>query len=628
MSFITLRRGWLACCGLVLVFGGTMVSLLANGASRTDPGRDIIERYLAAWASGDDAAAADYTNRPAEASEALRANRLGLDRGRVRTEVRDLSTKNGRTTADVDVRWTTGVVPVFGYRIRLVADQTGDSHKLRWRERNVHPALDKQSRLGTFVGASDRGDIFDRRRRALVTSRSTVDIAVEVDRVQDPTATARQLSAILDVEPGALARRIRRAPKGRFIPVVTLRAAQYDARASALEAIAGLSTARSKAPLAPSRDFARATLGSVGPATAEQVAKSGGRIRAGDTVGQGGLQAQLEQQLTGRPDRAVVVRSREGSEQERVLRRWRGVPGKNVHTRLDRRIQQAAEDALGGQGEKIALAALDVSNGDVVAVANRPAGDGFDRALLGRYPPGSTFKVVSTAALLQQGLSIDELVDCPATASVDGRSFRNFEGGAQGRVAFRTDFAQSCNTAFVGLSDRLPGGALPRAAERFGLGRRAAPGVPTAGSSVPEPRGAVAEAAAMIGQDRILATPLAMAGVAAAVQEGRWRSPRLLDDAPAQSGQALAHAATLRELMREVVQSGTGMALADLPGQVIGKSGTAEYGGGDPPPTHAWFIASRGDIAVAVLVEGGSSGSRAAAPIARAFLGRLNAGAR
>jgi cell division protein FtsI/penicillin-binding protein 2 len=82
---------------------------------------------------------------------------------------------------------------------------------------------------------------------------------------------------------------------------------------------------------------------------------------------------------------------------------------------------------------------------------------------------------------------------------------------------------------------------------------------------------------------------------------------------------------TLRALMRSVVTSGTGSALAAVPGEVAGKSGTAEYGGGDPPPTHAWFIALRGDLAIAVLVENGRSGGSVAAPIAARFFQALGA---
>ena len=97
----------------------------------------------------------------------------------------------------------------------------------------------------------------------------------------------------------------------------------------------------------------------------------------------------------------------------------------------------------------------------------------------------------------------------------------------------------------------------------------------------------VARAAAMIGQDRILTSPLAMAGVAATVADGRWRAPRLLAGDP-EAGDRPARrrrAATLRELMRAVVTGGTGTALAGVPGESHGKSGTAEFGGGDPPPT-------------------------------------------
>jgi cell division protein FtsI/penicillin-binding protein 2 len=129
----------------------------------------------------------------------------------------------------------------------------------------------------------------------------------------------------------------------------------------------------------------------------------------------------------------------------------------------------------------------------------------------------------------------------------------------------------------------------------------------------------------MIGQARILASPLAMAGVAAAVQDGTWRQPRLLADDETGEADPLPadDAETLRLLMRSVVTTGTGTALASVLGEPIGKSGTAEYGSGDPPPTHAWFIAFRGDLAVAVLVERGRSGGSVAAPLAARFFSAL-----
>ena len=133
----------------------------------------------------------------------------------------------------------------------------------------------------------------------------------------------------------------------------------------------------------------------------------------------------------------------------------------------------------------------------------------------------------------------------------------------------------------------------------------------------------------MIGQQRIVASPLAMAGVAATVAEGRWRSPRLLVSDRHQAGSRLAEeeAVGLRRLMRLVVTGGTGTALASARGKVAAKTGTAEFGSGTPPPTHAWLIAYRGDLALAVLVERGRSGGSVAAPIAARFFGALDTAA-
>jgi cell division protein FtsI/penicillin-binding protein 2 len=109
--------------------------------------------------------------------------------------------------------------------------------------------------------------------------------------------------------------------------------------------------------------------------------------------------------------------------------------------------------------------------------------------------------------------------------------------------------------------------------------------------------------------------------VAATVAAGRWHAPRLLASDPRRTGPRLPRGerATLDRLMRTVVTSGTGTALSGIPGGPRGKSGTAEYGSGNPPPTHAWFISYRRGIAVAVLVENGRAGGAVAAPLAAAF---------
>jgi cell division protein FtsI/penicillin-binding protein 2 len=131
----------------------------------------------------------------------------------------------------------------------------------------------------------------------------------------------------------------------------------------------------------------------------------------------------------------------------------------------------------------------------------------------------------------------------------------------------------------------------------------------------------------------VLASPLGMAVVAGSVANGATVTPRLLvDPAPdvtAGGAAPVAHldagvAGTVRALMRGVVEGGTSTVLAPVPGAPVhAKSGTAEFGTGTPPPAHAWMIGFQGDLAFAVLVEGGGFGAQTAGPIAAAFLGAL-----
>jgi cell division protein FtsI/penicillin-binding protein 2 len=297
------------------------------------------------------------------------------------------------------------------------------------------------------------------------------------------------------------------------------------------------------------------------------------------------------------------------------------------------------------------------STGALVAVVNTPV-SGYNRALLGRYPPGSTFKVVTAAALLAGGLRPADPVDCPKEAKVGGRTFGNFEDEVLGRIPFSGAFANSCNTAFVQqAAERLDGDQLVAAAARFGFGLDPSPGIPAVTSRVPPPSDRADLAAESFGQGRVTVSPLQMALVAATVANGRWPHPTLVAGdpaAPAGSGSGdpggppasggsdgsssndsgggeparspdpldAEVAGTLRTLMRQVVSEGTA-AQAGLPAGVAGKTGTAEFGTGDPLPTHAWFIGFRGDLAFVVIVEDGGVGGRVAAPAAARFLRRL-----
>ena len=384
------------------------------------------------------------------------------------------------------------------------------------------------------------------------------------------------------------------------------------------EAVRGRILDRAGREIRPaSTDLAANVLGTVGPAT--EVTE---RAVVGEPTGLTGLERVLDEQLAGSAGGAVVVADAATGEEVEVLQDYPGAPGGDATTTLDLDLQAAAQQALSGIGSRATLVALDTATGEVRAVANSPI-SGVP-ASFASYAPGSVFKVVTATAALLSGTTLETVVDCPATVTVEGRSFRNDEGlVALGAVPFREAFANSCNTAVIGLARDLPEGALAEAAALYGFGREDLLPIRAEGGQFPEPTSEVEAAAAAIGQGRVEASPLLVASMSAAVASGTWQQPRLVPGEGASTPLPDGVAEPLRELMRAVVTSGTGGA-ADLPGPPVhGKTGTAQYGTGDPPPTHAWFTGFRGDLAFAVFAETGASGGSVAAPAARRFLATL-----
>ncbi len=609
---------------VALVVAALAGAFVVQRTLTAEPAEDAAKVFVKRWVAGDDAAAARATDAPKAAAAALRANRRGLDGASLKAVLGEVQESDDAATATLSLRWTIPRIGRWAYRSRLSLRKADDEWRVRWSPKLVHPKLNRLTRLGTTAAPKPRGKILDRDRRPLMRERPVVRVGAIAGKVRRPAVTARGLAEVLDVDAGPLERAIRGGGEQQFVDALVLRPPDYRRLRAQIEGVPDAATAEGTATLAPSRAFARALLGTVAPATKEQLEKLGCRVGPGASVGQWGLQARFESRLAPVPERQVVIR--DGDVPIDPLLTRAGRRGRALATTIDRRVQAAAEAALAGQSAEAALVAVQPSTGDILAVANRPVASSYNRALEGTYAPGSTFKVVSTAALLRDGLDVEETVDCPATIEAGGRQFKNFEGGAAGAVPFSRDFAVSCNTAFVSLAPRLAPDALSRTARDYGLGRKLELALPAAGGRVPPADDAVERAAAMIGQHEILASPLSMALVAATVAEGRWRAPRLLASDPEQARPALAASErdTLRRLMRLVVTEGSGTALNGIAGEVRGKSGTAEFGGGDPPPTHAWFIAFRGDLAAAVLVERGRSGGSVAAPLTARFFAALD----
>ncbi len=258
---------------------------------------------------------------------------------------------------------------------------------------------------------------------------------------------------------------------------------------------------------------------------------------------------------------------------------------------------------------------------------NNPVG-GFSRVLRGSYPPGSTFKIVTATAALSAGFTEQSVLQCPGTVRIAGFTFKNAMNEALGPISLRTAFAQSCNTAFVNLREQMHETDMKRAAQLYGFDGRPPLPILSAGGSYPIPSGPVDEAASAFGQGAVVASPLQMASVAAAVASGTWHQP-FVSGGPARSHPLPAAVVPqLQDMMRAVVLTGTAASVA-FPGTVYAKTGTAEYGSalpGQQLPTDAWFVGYRATVAFAVIVENGGFGAQVAAPIVARFLATIGSG--
>ncbi|MFJ7100422.1 penicillin-binding transpeptidase domain-containing protein [Streptomyces albogriseolus] len=349
--------------------------------------------------------------------------------------------------------------------------------------------------------------------------------------------------------------------------------------------------------------------------------------------------------------------------------------GGDVLTTIDPRAQRAAYEGL--RGRKGAVAAVEPSTGRILALVSVPSydpeplsGNGRtaretwarlnadpDRPMLNRavrrtYPPGSTFKVVTAAAALDAGVvrGLDEPTRSPDPYLLPGTTTRLVNGAGTCRNApLREAFVRSCNTVFAQLGVTTGLARMRQTAESFGFNDpdlripfRIAP------STFDTTVDAAQLALSSIGQFNTRATPLQMAMVAAAVASGgQVREPYLVERTTRASGGTVsaagpgavrramlpATATRLRELMRGVVEDGTGRKAAIRGAVVGGKTGTAQHGLGNSGTPYAWFIswAQREDemeprVAVAVVVEDAEgsrreiSGGGTAAPVARAVM--------
>lgn len=367
--------------------------------------------------------------------------------------------------------------------------------------------------------------------------------------------------------------------------------------------------------------------GIVVKATAKRAKRLGAPYKAGDLIGQGGIEQAYQDRLAGSPSLTIKIVG-PGKHVDRVAKSFKALPGKPVQTSIDMKVQVAASQAVSSAStaKPVDMVVIQPSTGDVLAMVERPGG--FNRAIDGIFPPGSTFKIITASALAKTGMTPSSQVQCPSTYTIDGRTFHNDNNEHLGTTSLLDAFAISCNTTFAMLANqRLTGASLKSMARSFGFNAKPALGVSAQLGHFSRPHSHVDQAADAFGQGTDLVNPLSQAAEVAAIEAGTWRPPLLvLNPKPKQTARphviSPAILAALRPMMAAVVTKGTAAGVGFPPG-VYGKTGTAEYGTGPHPKSHGWFIGYRGDLAFAVLVEGGGFGASSAGPIANAFLHRV-----
>ncbi len=611
-----------------LLAAGLLCALSLTSCSSDEPSaEDTAEQVAEGLTAGELPPSAFEGEAPQAAYDEIVR---GLGEAEPTVEVGEVSEDDTSAEAALSWSWSLGE-QTWEYESSLELTNDGEAWRAVWAPSVVEPTLTEDESLAVTTLTPERGDILGARGVRLVTERPVVRLGIDktqVSKKQAPVSAARA-AELLDVEPGPFVKAVKGAGDQAFVEAIVMRPGDAEMISPSYYDTPGAVALEDELPLAPNRDFAAAILGRVGSATAELIEESEGRLRIGDVVGLSGLQARYDEELTGTRGLEVEAVTEDG--EPRSLFTAEPVAGEPLRTTLDERLQTKAEQVLAGtQDVPAAIVAIRPSTGAILAAANGPGTGGLNIATYGQYAPGSTFKVVSSLALLRAGVTADDTVRCPDSTVVDGKQFENYDdypSSELGDIPLRDAVAYSCNTAFINARTQVSEAGLADAAESLGLGADQDLGFPAYFGQVPPPGSETELAADMIGQGKVLASPMVMATVAASVQSGRTVVPYLLEDyrpeaSPAEPLQP-DEAASLAELMRGVVAEGSGAFLGDVSGDVGAKTGTAEYGEPGPDgslPTHTWMIAFQDDLAVAVFVETGESGSSTAGPLLEAFL--------
>ncbi len=557
-----------------------------------------------------------------------------------------------------------------------------------------YAAAADSNRLRTVITEAPRGNILDRNGDVLVANRPGKNVVVHP---RDLTGARREevlsrLAPKLHLPLGELIKKVDAGDSRPLEPVVlaeNVAPKLYYYLAQRRRQYPGVGLEDTYLRTYPQGDLAAHVLGQVGKISADQIDDYRRRGYAGnETVGKGGIEQEYEQFLKGTPGRDVVEVDASGEPVGREVVSSRAPsPGHDIQLSIDGPTQRAMQDALRqevslGSSTGAAGVALDPATGEVLAMASYPTYDpsvfvdgttkqidrvntspdtpALNRAIAGRYPSGSTFKVITASAALEAGyITPGELIDSPSEVTLYKQVFPNFKNIAHGPVDLPRALEVSSDTYFYKLGDRFyraQGSPLQAEAEDFGLGRDT--GIDLPGEEpglVPTPAwkrrnyagpafndldrdwkpGDTIQLA--VGQGFLLATPLQMAVAYAAVADGGIvRTPTLARRVQDPNGRVVqelsqgrpthklnvspGYLTAIRQGLYQAANGPDGTSTGVFGGlpaadRVAGKTGTAEVAGG---PAHSWFVGyapfNDPKIVVAIVIERGGTGANAAAP--------------
>ncbi|WP_193046786.1 penicillin-binding transpeptidase domain-containing protein [Mycolicibacterium baixiangningiae] len=571
---------------LVLALVSALV-LTLTACSSPSPA-DPFHAFADALGRRDAKAAAQQTDDPGAAEPVIAAMFAGMGADAA-VQVSPAPVDGEDTTETLSYQWTLAPGREFGYETTGTAEQSGDEWRLAWSTALLHPDLQPNMRFQYSEDSELQTPVLDRTGQPLMTWQ-TVGV-ITLDRAHRASSSA--LAALLaPIEPTITPESIQAqfdTTADQVVTVIRLREADLTPVAEQLRAVPGVAIADQGDLLTTDRALSSPAMADLPKVWQDRITRTAGwsvYLVDGDGA--------AAQRLTATPP----------------------APTDPVRTSLDLRLQLLAQDAVAQEPRPTVLVAISPSDGGIIAAAQNEAADAQGAiAFSGLYPPGSTFKTITTAAALEAGLVTPESpVECPSRLTIENRTIPNDDDFELGTVPLTTAFARSCNTSMAALADRLPADALSTTARAFGIGvDYVVPGLTTVTGRVPAADTAAQRVENGIGQGTVTVSPFGLAVAEASLAHGSTITPTLVlgekttADTPSEPlpGDVVD---ALRMMMRATATEGTASQLSDI-ADLGGKTGTAEFG--DNTHSHGWFAGIAGDIAFATLVVGGDSSAPA-----------------